>query len=102
MAQLITKPYVIEFLELLNGVGNENLSLEEITYSELKVEFRDKTIADLHIRNTTGVTVIGFKNRGKFFFNPGPETKLVDETIIIVVGDNKQLDKFKGHYMKGS
>jgi voltage-gated potassium channel len=100
MAQLITKPYVIEFLDLLNGVGNESLSVEEITYSELKKEFRDKTIADLHIRNNTGVTVIGFKNRGKFFFNPGPETMLVDDTIIIVVGDDVQLDKFRRHYMK--
>ncbi len=102
MAQLITKPYVIEFLELLNGVGNENLTLEEITYSQLKKDFRDKTISDLHIRNNTGVTVIGFKNRGKFFFNPGPETRLVDETIIIVVGDEKQLDRFKEQYMKGN
>lgn len=102
MAQLVTKPYVIEFLDLLNGVGNENLTLEEITYSELKKEYRDKTISDLHIRNNTGVTVIGFKNGGKFFFNPGPETRLVDDTIIIVVGDELQLEKFKEHYIQGS
>ena len=100
MAQLITKPYVIEFLELLNGIGEYKLRLEEISYLELKEEFRDKTIAELHIRKVTGVTVVAFKKKEQFFFNPGPETKLVEDTIMIIVGEEGQLDRFKYQYLR--
>ncbi len=100
MAQLITKPYVIEFLELLNGIGEYKIRLEEISYSELKEEFRDKTIAELHIRKVTGVTVVAYKNKGQFSFNPGPETKLVEDAIIIIVGEEGQLDRFKYQFLR--
>ncbi len=100
MAQLITKPYVIEFLELLNGIGEYKLRLEEITWSELKEEFRDKTIAELHIRKETGVTVVAYKNKEQYSFNPGPETKLIKDTIIIIVGEEGQLDRFKYHFLR--
>jgi len=43
MANLVTKPVVIEFLELLNGVGEQKLMLEEVGYHRLKEEFKDQS-----------------------------------------------------------
>jgi voltage-gated potassium channel len=100
MAQLITKPYVIEFLDLLNGLGDSNLDLEEISYEMLKLEFNDKSIAGLNIHKMTGATVIGYKDKVRFTFNPGPETVLTPGSIMIVAGNDGQLKKFRSSYLK--
>ncbi len=78
MAQLITKPYVIEFLELLGGEGGEEMRLEEFAYEELNKDSRGKSLNDLNIRAKTGASVIGFKHKHKgFIFNPSLEIVLV-------------------------
>lgn len=43
MAQLITKPIVIEFLDLLNGVSETKYYLGEVSFQNLKPACRDKT-----------------------------------------------------------
>ena len=43
MAHMITKPIVIEFLNLINGASGLDYHLEEIDYTELRDEFKDKT-----------------------------------------------------------
>ncbi|MEL6534575.1 MAG: potassium channel family protein, partial [Bacteroidota bacterium] len=77
MAQLVTKPHVIEFLNLLNGIGEEsqNIELEEVQFEDLIPAFQNKSIRDLDVRNQTGATIIGFKDdqRG-FLFNPSADT----------------------------
>jgi len=37
---MITKSYVIEFLETLSGLGKEHLHLEEFSYQEFRNEYR--------------------------------------------------------------
>lgn len=100
MAQLITKPYVIEFLELLEGEGGEDLRLEEFAYTELNKESRGKSLKDLDIRAKTGASVIGFKHKYKgFVFNPSPETVIGEEDILIVLGSNNDINGFKKQYL---
>jgi voltage-gated potassium channel len=101
MAQLITKPYVIEFLDLLNGLGDNKLDLEEISSEMLKFEFNRKTIAELNIHKMTGATVIGYKDKTRFTFNPGPETMLSEGSVMILAGNKEQLEKFRSAYLGG-
>ena len=100
MAQLITKPFVIELLDMLNGIaaGNESV-LEEISFSDLKDEMKDKSLKELDIRNTTGVSIIAYKNGVENFkFNPGPDKVVGQKDVLILLGKQKDVDKFRDTY----
>lgn len=99
MAQLIAKPYVIEFLELLNGVGGEQVVLDEFSFEELKASYHQKSLSDLDIRKNTGVTVIGLKEKDKgFLFNPHPRTEINEGDVLIILGAQENIDMFKKQY----
>lgn len=101
MAHLVTKPFVIEFLDLISGVGGSKLELEEVSYENLKPEFRDKTIRDLDIRNKSGATIIAFKDDVKgFMFNPHSSKVVSHGDILILLGDAQAMKKFKGSYVR--
>jgi voltage-gated potassium channel len=95
MAQLVTKPIVIEFLNLLNGVSGMSYHLEEVGYDQLKQEYRDKTLRELNISATTGVIVVGVKDNVKGLI-PGPsaDTFIGENDYLIVLGSNIILKKF--------
>ena len=101
MAHLVTKPYVIEFLDMLNGVGQHKLGLEELRYDSLKAQYRNKTVRDLDIRKKTGTTVIAIKDniRG-FIFNPNPQDVLGEDDILIILGSEGDLKRFRQEYME--
>ena len=90
MARLLTKPNVIEFLDLLSGVGEHAFLLEDITFNELKESYRNKSIRELDIRRKTGATIIGFKHlNGDFEFNPNGDTRVTQDDTIIIIGTAK-------------
>lgn len=99
MAQLVTKPVVIEFLNLLNGVSGMSYHLEEVGYHKLKPQFRDKTLRELNISATTGVIVVGVKDHMKGLI-PGPsaDTFIGEGDHLIVLGSNVILKKFFDEY----
>jgi voltage-gated potassium channel len=96
MAQLVTKPSVIEFLDLLSGVGGEiKLQLEEFRCEDFKPEYQNVSIRDLNIRRRTEATIIAFKDiRKGFVFNPNPEI-IISDQILIVLGTDESVEKFK-------
>jgi voltage-gated potassium channel len=99
MAQLITKPEVIEFLNMLTGVSSDHLKLEDISYDELKAEFRDKSIKELDIRKRTGATVIGFKSqRLGFTFNPPGDLQISQGDTMIIIGTAMNITSFKNTF----
>ena len=101
MAHLITKPYVIEFLDLISGVGGSKLELEEVSYNDLKDNYKNKTLKDLDIRNVCGATVIAFKDDIKgFLFNPHSTKQISEGDILILLGETEHIGKFKESYLK--
>lgn len=99
MAQLVTKPIVIEFLDLMNGVSGTSYHLEEVGYENLKPEFKDKTLKELNIPTVSGVTVLGVKDNVKGII-PGPSASTfigVDDHLI-VLGSDAQLKIFMEHF----
>jgi len=99
MAHMITKPYVIEFLETLSGLGKEHLHLEEFSYQEFRNEYRDKTLLDLNIRAESGALVLGFKRQDGLVFNPKPEITISKNDVLIILGDDDNLDRFRRNYL---
>ncbi|UXP32260.1 potassium channel protein [Reichenbachiella agarivorans] len=95
MAQLVTKPIVIEFLDLLNGVSGTNYHLEEVAYDQLKSQYQDKTLRELNIPATTGVIVLGVKDNVKGLIpSPSADTFIGPDDHLIVLGSQDTLNSF--------
>ena len=99
MAQLITKPEVIEFLNMLTGVSNDHFKLEDISFDELAEAYRGQSIQELDIRKLTGATVIAFKSqRTGFMFNPPGDLQIGPGDTMIIIGTSDDLLAFKDTY----
>jgi voltage-gated potassium channel len=94
MAALVTKPDVLEFIDHITG--RINIRLEEIRYSSLPEGMRNKSIRELEIRNKTGANIIGFKTAdGEYVINPPPDTVMMQDAKLFVLGTQEQVMKFK-------
>ena len=100
MARLITKPDVIEFLNILSGVGHdEYIKLEDVTFAELKPQYQRQTLRELNIRQHTGATVIGFRHlTTDFTFNPPGDLKFTEGDTMIIIGTDTNIERFKNYY----
>ena len=98
MAQHITKPVVIEYLDMLSGGGD--YILEEVHVGELKSDFRDQSILDMDIRKRTGTSVIGFKDQNnKLTFNPPSSKNLDPNDVLIIFGLEPEIQKFREEFL---
>lgn len=99
MAQLITKPIVIEFLDLLNGVSETKYYLEEVGFEKLRKEYRDKTLEELDIDRKMGVTVVGVKDNVKGLIpSPAKDTFIGEDDHIIILGSDTKIKRFLEEY----
>ena len=96
MASLVLKPDVIEFIDHITGQGGPDINLEEILFDNLPIPLRNKTIRDLEIRNKSGANIVGFKKgNGEFVINPDPDTQLIPDGKLFVLGTPEQIQKLK-------
>ena len=96
MASLVLKPDVMEFLDFITGQGGDNIKLEEITFENLREEFRNRTMRELEIRNKSGANIIGYKTAsGEYIVNPSPDTKIIHDAKLFVLGTSDQIVKLK-------
>ena len=100
MAQLITKPSVIQFLNLLEGMEGD-FKIEQVKYDELKPEFQGNSILAMNIRKTTGVLVVAYQSaQGSFQINPATATVLKPGEKFIVMGTTEEISSFKKTYLQ--
>ena len=83
LAETITKPAILERFEL----DPEN-SIIEVLIPEA---FHNKTLAELELRNTYGVSVLAVGDGEKFSINPDPRQKLSKGLVMVVIGSNKDI-----------
>lgn len=96
MASLVMKPDIIEFLDKLSGQTGLTHNLVELTFESLPEMFHHKTIKELEIRNKSGANIIGFKTaNGEFIINPSPDTKIIPDAKIFVLGTVEQIHMMK-------
>lgn len=101
MANMVIRPEVVEFLDMINGVGEVALHMEEFCFSDLKGEYRNHSIKELNLRQVCGVTIIGYKSKKLgFIFNPNSQTKVEDGDILILIGSSEDFVKFKEVYVQ--
>ena len=101
MAQMVTKPVVIEFLNLMTGFGGQHYHLEQLRYEDLKPIYRNKTLRELEIHKKTGGTVIGVKDSIEGLIpSPDSETLIGPEDTIVVLGGEGHIKQLKRQYFK--
>lgn len=98
MVNLITKPALMEFIEMVTGEGDPDLHLEEVPCAN-HPQLVGKTLMELHIRARTGVLVIGYKRgQSNVELNPPAKEILKPDDRLFVLGTNYQLQKFREIY----
>lgn len=96
MASLVMKPDVIEFIDTITSERGNNISLEEISFTEMPAALRDKTLKDLEIRNKSGANIIGYKTaEGEYIVNPSADTRIITNSKLFVLGTSDQIEKLK-------
>jgi len=96
MATLIAQPDIVEFLEHLTIHSDIPTQLTEIMCNELPADLINKPISDIGFRKISGANIIGFKTvSGEFIINPTPDTKLIPNSKLFVLGTDKQIAQMK-------
>jgi voltage-gated potassium channel len=96
MAQLVLKPDVVEFIDMLTGQSSVEAHIEEIQCSTLPTTYIGKTIKELNVRKNWGANIVGFKTSlGEYVFNPSPDTQIQLESKLFVLGTSKQVTDMK-------
>lgn len=91
MAQLIVRPTVVDFLDLAMQARELELCMEELLVSA-QASFVGKTLMKSEIRKQYNIIVVAIKRPDiSMIFNPGPDTKILEDDILIVLGDNTQI-----------
>ncbi|WBA42820.1 potassium channel family protein [Hymenobacter canadensis] len=92
MANLVIRPEVIRFLDMISGLGPNKLRLEELRPDEMRPEWRGRSIRELDIRSRTGATVIGLKHRdGELLVSPSADTIPQPGDVMLFLGTDEQI-----------
>jgi len=86
-AMKLSSPNVLEYLPLTSGFG-----IQEIAPLE---KFVGKSLKDLDLRNKYGIQVIAIKEiiPEKTTFVPKADFVIKDSDVLVIIGDEKQLEK---------
>lgn len=96
MATLVAQPDIVEFLEHLTLHSDTPTQLMEIACHELPESMRNKPIREFDIRRKSGANIIGMKTaQGELIMNPSPDTKLIPESKLFVLGTIEQIEDLK-------
>ena len=102
LSQLILKPNIISFLDVLTHTDQVPLRLEEIRLSK-NSPLIDKTLSKAMIPQKTGLMVIAVKDeiKNKYIFNPSASIKLDENIRLIVLGEEEKILNLKNYVIKG-
>jgi len=78
---------ISEISEALKSASTETLSVESDCVAI------GKTIGELKLRKKTGVTIIAITREGRTEINPGPETPIQAEDVLVLLGGEEQIDR---------
>jgi voltage-gated potassium channel len=99
MAQIITKPSVMQFLNMLEGVEGV-FSIEQVRYEDLKPEFQGLSILEMNVRKTSGVSVMAYQStQGAFNINPQASTILKPGSNFIILGSKEEIEAFDNTFL---
>jgi voltage-gated potassium channel len=91
MANLLLKPQVTAFVDVVTSAGGADLRFEEIEVTEACGQ-GGKSIRDLEIRKATGALIVALRKRdGTFDTTPTPEALVAVGDVLIAAGTEEEL-----------
>ena len=103
MASTLLRPHVVSFLDAAIVGPGIDLRLEEATLPA-ESPLAGRTLADARIPQTTGLVVIAIKKGdgdASQSYNPGPHTVLGEGDVMIVLGQEDQVQKLRDYARSG-
>jgi voltage-gated potassium channel len=95
MVNLITRPALVEFVEMVSGQSGLDFHLEVVSCDNHD-QLVGKTIAELNVRSRTGATIIGMKHGDeRIQLSPPAHLKLTEEDRLFLLGKDSQLEAFQ-------
>jgi voltage-gated potassium channel len=93
MANLIIRPEVIKFLDMISGLDPNKLRLEELPFNELKAALRGQSIRELDVRSRTGATIIALRRGqgGELEVSPAADYRPATGDVLLVLGNESQI-----------
>ncbi|WP_310396340.1 NAD-binding protein [Hymenobacter sp.] len=99
MANLVVRPEVIRFLDLISGLSADKLRLEELAHGQMRRDRHGLSIRDLDIRSRTGATVIGLRQHaGTLLVSPSADYVPAVGDVLLVLGSEAQIESFEVQY----
>lgn len=99
MAYLVSKPDVMEFIDLITGQRSNEFQVSELSIDLVNEKFQRLTIGELDIRGKTGANIIGFKTKnGEYVINPQANQHMEEHCKLIVLGTNDQINNLEKYY----
>ena len=93
MAELLLRPGVIEFIDVVARERSADLSMEEFAVSE-KSKLIGKTLAESPIRKDLNIIIVSInKMKGGYIYNPKSSTIIENDDKLIALGENANLIK---------
>lgn len=77
--------YIADYFTLGDGY-----SIMEIGVPQ---SWRDRSLAELNLRNTAGINVLATKKNGELNVSVGPKTVLSENMTILVIGEDSRINR---------
>ncbi len=105
LASMLLRPSVVSFLDVATtGVGDVTLRLEEADIPE-ESPLAGISLAEARIPQQTGLIVLALRRGGRAGpaqYNPGPETTLEAGDVMIVLGQDEQVERLREYVRRGT
>jgi len=100
MANLVIRPEVIRFLDMISGLGPNKLRLEELSFGEMRPSMRGQSIRELDVRSRTGATVIALRRGqgGELEVSPAADYRPSAGDVLLVLGNEEQIQAVHKQY----
>lgn len=99
MANLVVRPEVIRFLDLISGLSADKLRLEELDFQRMRRDLQGQSIRGLDIRSRTGATVIGLRQAsGAFMVSPSADYCPAPGDVLLVFGSEAQIESLEAQF----
>jgi voltage-gated potassium channel len=98
MANLVLKPQVTAFLDVVTTAEGDDFMLEEIEVKR-SCERAGRTIRDLRVRDETGAIIVAIRKRdGTFDTTPSPDERIEAGDVLIGVGTPEEIRKLEDFF----
>jgi len=96
MANLVVRPEVIRFLDLISGLSADKLRLEEMSFAQLRQDLHGRSIRELDALRHTGATIIGLRQAsGALLVSPPVEYVPAPGDVLLLLGSESQIETFE-------